>query len=37
MSIEPTAVRQIVGVHVKDIDWIIALRRRIWTRRRRKP
>ena len=25
MSIKPHAVRQIVGIHVKDIDWIIAL------------
>lgn len=25
MSIKPTAVRQIVGIHVKDIQWIIAL------------
>ena len=25
MSIKPTAVRQIVGVHVKDIEWMIAL------------
>lgn len=25
MSITPTAVRQIVGIHVKDIEWIIAL------------
>lgn len=25
MSLAPVAVRQIVGIHVKDIDWIIAL------------
>jgi hypothetical protein len=25
MSISPTAKRQIVGIHVKDIEWIIAL------------
>ena len=25
MSVKPTAVRQIVGIHVKDIEWIIAL------------
>lgn len=25
MSLKPIAVRQIVGIHVKDIDWIIAL------------
>ena len=25
MSIKPTAMRQIVGIHVKDIEWIIAL------------
>ena len=25
MSINPTVVRQIVGIHVKDIEWIIAL------------
>lgn len=25
MTIKPGAVRQIVGIHVKDIEWIIAL------------
>jgi hypothetical protein len=25
MSLAPTAARQIVGIHVKDIEWIIAL------------
>lgn len=25
MTIRPGAVRQIVGIHVRDIDWIIAL------------
>ena len=25
MSIKPTAIRPIVGIHVKDIEWIIAL------------
>ena len=25
MSISPTALRSIVGIHVKDIEWIIAL------------
>jgi hypothetical protein len=25
MSTKPTAVRPIVGIHVKDIEWIIAL------------
>jgi len=25
MSIKPTAVREIVGIHVKDVEWIIAL------------
>jgi hypothetical protein len=25
MSLTPTAARQIVGIHVKDIEWIIAL------------
>ncbi|HEY2132371.1 MAG TPA: hypothetical protein VGH36_05260 [Acetobacteraceae bacterium] len=25
MTVKPSAVRQIVGIHVKDIEWIIAL------------
>jgi hypothetical protein len=25
MATRPTAVRQIVGIHVRDIEWIIAL------------
>lgn len=25
MSLKPTGVSQIVGIHVKDIEWIIAL------------